>query len=47
VPGSRQFPAIDDCTRITVLRIYDQLNQKTAIQFTDHLLPLTCDRPEM
>jgi transposase len=33
-----QFTAIDDCTRIRVLRIYDQLNQKTAIQFTDYLL---------
>jgi hypothetical protein len=27
-----QFTAIDDCTRIRVLRIYDRLNQKTAIQ---------------
>jgi len=25
-----QFTAIDDCTRVRVLRIYDQLNQKTA-----------------
>ncbi len=33
-----QFAAIDDCTRIRVLRIYDQLNQKTAIQFADYLL---------
>ena len=33
-----QFTAIDDCTRIRVLRIYDQLNQKTAIQFADYLL---------
>jgi transposase InsO family protein len=32
-----QFTAIDDCTRIRVLRIYDQLNQKTAIQFADYL----------
>jgi transposase len=35
--GSRrkhyQFTAIDDCTRLRVLRIYPQLNQKTAIQF--------------
>jgi transposase len=44
--GSRrkhyQFTAIDDCTRIRVLRIYDRLNdrlnQKTAIQFVDHVL---------
>lgn len=33
-----QFTAIDDCTRLRVLRIYDQLNQKTAIQFVDYLL---------
>jgi transposase InsO family protein len=33
-----QFTAIDDCTRIRVLRIYDQLNQKTAIQFAGYLL---------
>ena len=40
--GSRrkhyQFTAIDDCTRIRVLRIYDQLGQKTAIQFVDYVL---------
>jgi transposase InsO family protein len=33
-----QFTAIDDCTRIRVLRIYDRLNQKTAIQFADYVL---------
>jgi transposase len=33
-----QFTAIDDCTRVRVLRIYDRLNQKTAIQFADYLL---------
>ena len=33
-----QFTAIDDCTRLRVLRIYDQLGQKTAIQFVDYLL---------
>ena len=42
LPGSRkkhyQFTAIDDCTRIRVLRIYDRLNQKTAIQFVDYVL---------
>ena len=42
VGGSRkkhyQFTAIDDCTRIRVLRIYDRNNQKTAIQFLDYLL---------
>ncbi len=40
--GSRkkhyQFTAIDDCTRIRVLRIYDRLNQRTAIQFVDYVL---------
>ena len=33
-----QFTAIDDCTRLRVLRIYPQLNQKTAIQFVDYVL---------
>ncbi len=41
-PGSRrkfyQFTAIDDCTRLRVLRIYERLNQKTAIQFLDYVL---------
>ena len=40
--GSRkkhyQFTAIDDCTRLRVLRIYDELGQKTAIQFVDYVL---------
>ena len=40
--GSRrkhyQFTAIDDCTRLRVLRIYPQLNQQTAIQFLDYVL---------
>ena len=42
LPGSRrkhyQFTAIDDGTRLRVLRIYPQLNQKTAIQFADYVL---------
>jgi transposase len=33
-----QFTAIDDCTRLRVLRIYDRLNQKVAIQFFDYVL---------
>jgi transposase InsO family protein len=33
-----QFTAIDDCTRLRVLRIYPACNQKTAIQFLDYLL---------
>jgi transposase InsO family protein len=40
--GSRrkhyQFTAIDDCTRIRVLRIYDRLNQITAIRFVDYVV---------
>ncbi len=39
--GSRrkhyQFTAIDDCTRIRVLRIYDRCDQRTAIQFVDYV----------
>ena len=33
-----QYTAIDDCTRIRVLRIYPRNNQKTAIQFIDYVL---------
>ena len=33
-----QFTAIDDCTRIRVLRVYPKCNQKTAVQFLDYLL---------
>lgn len=32
-----QFTAIDDCTRLRVLKIYRSLNQKTAIQFVDYV----------
>jgi Integrase core domain len=32
-----QFTAIDDCTRLRVLRVYGHLNQKTAVQFIDYL----------
>lgn len=42
IPGTRkrfyQFTAIDDCTRIRVLKIYDACNQKTAIQFIDEVI---------
>ena len=42
LPGARkkhyQYTAIDDCTRLRVLRIYDRHNQKTAIQFIDYVL---------
>lgn len=33
-----QFTAIDDCTRLRVLKAYPQLNQRTAIQFADYVL---------
>ena len=33
-----QFTAIDDCTRLRVLRIYPRNNQKSAIQFLDYVL---------
>jgi transposase len=42
LPGTRkkhyQFTAIDDCTRIRVLRVYDRANQRTAIRFVDEVL---------
>src|SRR5712671_5258824 len=42
LPGSRRtyyrFTAIDDCTRLCVLRIYDRLNQKTAVQLLEYVL---------
>ena len=42
LPGSRkkhyQFTAIDDCTRIRVLRAYDRCNQATAIRFLDEVM---------
>jgi len=41
IPGTRrrlhQFTAIDDCTRIRVLKIYERCNQATAIQFIDEV----------
>jgi transposase InsO family protein len=33
-----QYTAIDDCTRLRVLRIYPRSDQKTAIQFLDYLI---------
>lgn len=42
IPGKRkrlyQFTAIDDCTRVRVLKIYDACNQATAIRFLDEVL---------
>jgi transposase InsO family protein len=41
IPGTRrrlyQFTAIDDCTRIRVLKIYEACNQRTAIRFIDEV----------
>ncbi|MBN9152356.1 MAG: transposase family protein [Micrococcales bacterium] len=33
-----QYTAIDDCTRLRVLRAYPTHDQKTAIRFIDHVL---------
>ena len=33
-----QLTAIDDCTRLRLLHMYPQLNQKTAIQFLDYVV---------
>ena len=42
IPGTRtrlfQFTAIDDCTRIRVLKVYDACNQSAAIRFIDEVL---------
>ena len=42
IPGTRkrlyQFTAIDDCTRLRVLKVYDACNQTTAIRFLDDVL---------
>jgi transposase InsO family protein len=41
IPGTQrrlyQFTAIDDCTRIRVLKVYDACNQRTAILFIDEV----------
>ena len=33
-----QFTAIDDCTRVRVLKVHDACNQGTAIRFLDEVL---------
>jgi len=42
IPGTRkrlyQFTAIDDCTRIRVLKVYDACNQATAISFMNEVV---------
>ena len=41
IPGTGkrlyQFTAIDDCTRIRILKIYDRCNQRTAIRFLNEV----------
>ncbi len=41
IPGTRkrlnQFTAIDDCTRIRMLKVYDACDQRTAIRFLDEV----------
>jgi transposase-like protein len=41
IPGTGkrlyQFTAIDDCTRIRVLKVYDACNMRTAIQFLNEV----------
>jgi hypothetical protein len=42
-----QFTAIDDCTRLRVLRVYSRCDQKTAIAFVDDVmakLPFAVER---
>ena len=42
IPGKRgsywQYTAIDDCTRLRVLKIYERNNQKNACDFVDYVL---------
>ena len=42
IPDTRkryyQYTAIDDCTRLRVMKIYERLSQRTSIQFIDYAL---------
>lgn len=42
IPGTQkrlyQFTAIDDCTRLRILKVYDACNQRTAIQCIDEVV---------
>jgi len=42
IPNTRrryyQFTAIDDCTRLRILKIYERNNQQNAIRFVDYVL---------
>jgi transposase InsO family protein len=33
-----QYTAIDDCTRLRILKVYERNNQRSAIQFVDYLI---------
>jgi hypothetical protein len=33
-----QFTAIDDCTRLRILKVFERNNQRSAIQFVDCVL---------
>jgi transposase len=42
IPGTQkrfyQYTAIDDCTRVRILKIYDKCNQKTSINFINEVI---------
>lgn len=42
IPNTRkryyQYTAIDDCTRLRIMKIYEKINQQSSIQFIDYLL---------
>jgi hypothetical protein len=42
IPGTQRrlyrFTAIDDCTRIRVLKVFDACNQRMAIRFIDDVV---------
>jgi hypothetical protein len=40
--GYFQFTAVDDCTRLRVLKIYDRNNPKNACDFVDYVLSRLC-----
>ncbi len=33
-----QYTAIDDCTRIRIMKIYDRINQNNSIDFIDYVI---------
>jgi hypothetical protein len=36
-----QYTAIDDCTGVRVLRIYETNSQRSALKFVDHVMKKT------